>query len=162
IYQEAAEEELNNGNRAQAVQLLEEALKFRPGDHDLFTRLLSLLARGKNLKGIYDLCDTMVSHSKKVRAAAPGINACEQIIHELPRHTAIRKKLVNLYVDFGMTAEASAEMQLLAKLYVDRGQVEKAQEIVEKLRRIGGASPDLKALERHLGASQSKKRASKR
>jgi tetratricopeptide (TPR) repeat protein/outer membrane protein assembly factor BamB len=163
IYREAAEQELSGGNSAQAIQLLEEALRFRPGDRDLFTRLLFLLVREKKLKEIYELCDTMVNYSKKLRAVEPGVEACKQIMHELPKHTAIRKKLVNLYLDFGMTAEASAEMQVVAKLFVDRGEMEKAQEIVEKIRRIGGVSPDLKVLERRLSsAPRSKKSLSRR
>jgi tetratricopeptide (TPR) repeat protein/outer membrane protein assembly factor BamB len=138
IYRDAAEEEIAAGNLAQAIQFLQSALRIRPGDREVFGRLFAILVREKKLKELSDLADGMTTYARKTRCADVAINACQLIVRELPRNAAFRKKLINLYLDFDMRAEATEEMVTLARQYMERGQAVKAQDMMEKIRRTGG------------------------
>jgi tetratricopeptide (TPR) repeat protein/outer membrane protein assembly factor BamB len=153
IYREASQEELANGNVAQAIQLLEGALRIRPGDHEIFTQLLALLIKEKKLKELSDLCDGIIAYARKTRCAEIAIKACQQVIRELPRNAAFRKKLINLYLDFDMNEEAVAEMEGCIEQYLSRGQVAKAEELVEKMRRSGVPSSHTRSLRKHVDAT---------
>ena len=65
IYREAAEDELANRNTAQAIHLLEEALKMRPGDQEILGSLLKLLVGQKKLKEISRLCIRLIMSSPR-------------------------------------------------------------------------------------------------
>jgi tetratricopeptide (TPR) repeat protein len=153
IYREASQEELAAGNTAQAIQLLEGALRIRPGDQEIFTQLLGLLIKENKIKEISDLTDGIIAYARKTRCAEVAIKACRQVIRELPRNTAFRKKLINLYLDFEMTEEAVGEMQRCIEQYLERGQVAKAQELIEKMRRSGVPASRVRSLLRGVDGS---------
>lgn len=162
IYREAAEDELANRNTAQAVHLLEEALKMRPEDQEILAGLLELLVPERNLREISKISDWIIAHSRKVEKPELAINVCRQIIHRLPTNAAFRKKLVNLYVDSGRKAEACTAMEQLARMYLSRGQAVKAQELLEKLRRMGCGSQGATSLKQQIVASRPRPRKPRR
>ncbi|MBI4601511.1 MAG: hypothetical protein HY721_06060, partial [Planctomycetes bacterium] len=161
IYSKAAEEEIAAGNTAQAVAFLQGALKLRPEDPDVFARLLQLLVREQKLQDLAGVCDFVAAHARRTGNPEAAIQAYRGVLQELPRSAAFRKKLINLYLDFGLNAEATQEMQALASDYVERGQAGKAQELVEKMRKVGTGGREARQLERRVTASlaQDRRRA---
>jgi tetratricopeptide (TPR) repeat protein len=137
IYREAAEEEIANGNMDQAAQLLESAIRLQPADREVFRRILKLHVSQHKLKELSDLCDWIIAYARKTRTPEIGIQTCMEIMREVPRNSAFRKKLINLYLDFDMKAEATSVMEDLARHYFEKGHVEKAQDLIEKIRRTG-------------------------
>ena len=113
---------------------------------------MHLLLKEKKLEELSDLCDWICALARKTRVPDTALHACLEILHELPQNAAFRKKLINLYLDFRMAAEASGEMQTLARQYLERGQKAKAQELIEKIRRVGAAGNEARQLERQVTA----------
>ena len=73
-----------------------------------------------------------------MRASRPSLRSVERAFDSSERFLACsRKKLINLYLDFDMNEEAVAEMEGCIEQYLSRGQVAKAEELVEKMRRSG-------------------------
>ena len=137
IYREAADEEVANGNVEQAANLLESAIRLQPGDREVFRRVLTLLVSKNKLKELSDLCDWIIAYARKTRTPEIGIQTCMEIMRAVPRNSAFRKKLINLYLDFDMKAEATSVMEDLARHYFEKGHVAKAQDLIEKIRRTG-------------------------
>ena len=155
IYREAAEEELSSGDIAQAVQFLESALKMRPDDQEVFAQLVDLLIREERLPEVSNVCDWMTAYSRKTRSAEVGINACKFIIGKLPGNIAFRKKLINLYLDFQLMAEACSEMQSLVLYHIEKSERDKAAELIDKMRRMGMQGEDTSQLERQIEQMES-------
>ncbi len=154
IYSQAASEEILNGNTAQAIQFLLGALRIRPTDRDIFTQALPLLVKERRLEELSEVCDLISAQARKTRSAEVALEACKDILKELPGNAAFRKKLINIYLDFGRTTEASAELQTLARQYLERGQTAKAQELIEKVRRLGVSGAEVRQIERLFSAAQ--------
>jgi len=162
IYREAASEELGNGNAAHAIQLLEGALRIRPDDREIFGQTMQLLIREKQLDQLTNLCDKITERAKERRTPEVAIHAWSEVTRELPRNTVFRKKLINLYLDFNLPGDASSEMEMLAKQYIERGQNDKALELLDKLRRMGTGGGETKLLRQRMeGKSKDKRKKPK-
>ncbi|HVR75266.1 MAG TPA: PQQ-binding-like beta-propeller repeat protein [Planctomycetota bacterium] len=159
IYREAAAEELEKGNIDQAIQFFQDALLVRPEAQEIFSDIVLLLIKERKLTDLAALCDRLVIAGKKMENREMAIHACRHIILQLPRNAAFRKKIINLYVDFGMIPEASMEMQVLARQYLERGQMPKAREMLEKMRRVGAGLKETRDLELQMTGPQMRKRS---
>lgn len=159
IYREAAAEELEKGNVDQAIQFFQDALLVRPEAQEIFSDLVLVLIRERKLTDLAALCDRMVLAGKKMENREMAIHACRHVILQLPRNAAFRKKIINLYVDFDMIPEASTEMQALARQYIERGQMPKAREMLEKMRRVGAGLKETRDLELQMTGPQTRKRS---
>jgi tetratricopeptide (TPR) repeat protein len=153
IYSAAADQEIANGNKQQAMQFLEGALRMRPEDSEVFSKLLSLLLEGKKLQEVAAICDFLSAQARQARRAEIAAHALREVLRHLPANAAFRKKLINVYLDLGMAAEAAAELQVLAHQYLERGQAAKAQELIEKIRRLGTSPSDTQQLARKTTAA---------
>jgi tetratricopeptide (TPR) repeat protein len=159
IYMQAAVQERDRGNTAQALQLLMSALWLRPTDKDILVKALPMLAAERKVKEIQDLCDRICLHARQTRSPDGAVQALTTIVNAFPKSAAFRKKLVNVLLDFGKNAEASAELQVLAKQCLEHGQADKAQELMEKARRVGSARLLARDLERRVTQRTSKTRS---
>jgi outer membrane protein assembly factor BamB/tetratricopeptide (TPR) repeat protein len=157
IYREAASQELGKGNVEHAVQLLEGALRIRPDDREMFVQTMQLLIQEKRLDQLADLCHNITARAKETRTPEVAIHAWRDVSRELPRNTLFRKKLINLYLDFNLPAEAGSEMEILAKQYIERGQDDKARELLDKMRRMGTAGNETKILRRQMAGKNKRK-----
>ncbi|MEM7235902.1 MAG: hypothetical protein AAF517_27285, partial [Planctomycetota bacterium] len=119
IYQDAAEQELANGDLSQAITLLENALTTRPDDQVVFQRLTDLLTRHKHLDQLSELLDRVIAHGKRLGDCELGVAACRQVLANVPRSATFQKKLINIYLDFQEVDQAAEEMANLARTVVE-------------------------------------------
>ncbi|MBN1441725.1 MAG: PQQ-binding-like beta-propeller repeat protein [Planctomycetes bacterium] len=150
IYQHSAEQELDKGNVKDAIKLLESALQTRPDDPAVFQRLVEILLQNRNQRDLVDLCDRVIAAGKKQGNPQIGVDACRQILSNLPDNPLFQKKLVNIYLDFGQIEDAAAEMAVLAMIYQQKGQKERALDLADKIRRLRGEYPEVARIHRSL------------
>jgi tetratricopeptide (TPR) repeat protein len=138
IYADAAEQEIERGNKRLAVNLLQSALKVRPLDIDSFRRLADVLVDQRRFKELAAQCGEAVTLSHQTRNPDFAVAACLHAVQSVPREPAFRKRLINTYLEFGLQDKALAEMDALARLYTRRGEGDKAADVLERARRLNG------------------------
>ncbi len=144
IYQECAEVEIEAGKREQALALLRAAVKMRPDIPGLFERLLALHLAAKEIQAVSELCDGVVARSRAKGDPAAALQLLRAVIERIPDESLFRKKLINIYLDFGKPHEAEAELEELARREIARGQPERAQPILEKILKINPERDDIR------------------
>ncbi len=156
IHQQAADEALAAGNRAEAIRLLKTALEVHPEQKEIFDRLLALHLEKNETRALADLCDLAAGRSRSLRDIGPALEVLQTVLDRYPREKLFRKKLINLYIDFDKPSEAVGHLEELARAEMKEGQRERAQEIYEKILRIDPRRADirrrLKKYERHQAA----------
>ncbi|MGH9362401.1 MAG: tetratricopeptide repeat protein, partial [Thermoanaerobaculia bacterium] len=141
-YVDAAEEAVREGKRDVAFTLLNAAAKIRPDMLEITERILSLSIEALDLRRVADLCGAVAERSRSVRDITPALKVLRTVVEKFPRERSYRKKLVNIFLDFGMNEEAVAELEELAELEGQDGKSERVQEIWEKIVRIDPGRDD--------------------
>jgi tetratricopeptide (TPR) repeat protein/outer membrane protein assembly factor BamB len=144
IYQEAAEMALKENKRDVALTLLGAAHKTRPDAVEVSEKLLSLHVEDRDVQAVAEICDAAVARSLSERDLAPALRILGTAVEKFPQESLFRKKLVNVYLDFGMNEEAVAELEELARRELKLGATTRAQEILEKILRIDPSRDDLR------------------
>ena len=136
IYSHAAQADLVAGNIKSAQRYLESALKIQPSNLAVFKQLAELYSCGKRYKELADAVDLVRAHATRCRQVEPARLACQAAIELAPTKATFRKKLINIFLDFGCNSEAAAAMSELAGLYRDAGETESALALEEKVDRL--------------------------
>ncbi|MCZ6792085.1 MAG: tetratricopeptide repeat protein, partial [Planctomycetota bacterium] len=150
IYQDAAEDEIEDGAADNAIQLLEKALYTRPEDTHVFQSLSAILVERGMLRDLTNLCDRVVAHARKTGNLRAGVGACRQILTLIPDSPLFQKKLVNIYLDSDQVEQAAREMAVLARIFMDRGQTERSLDMAEKVKRLRNKSPEIGQIHKNL------------
>ena len=143
-YTEHAEEETAERKYAEAADLYAKALQMAPDNADLFTSLLTLYLDQNKVTAVANLCDQAIAVSRDSGNPEFATAVIRQVLSRLEHEAVFQKKLINVYLDFGMNTEAANEMEVLARQYIDRQQMENAADVVEKLLRIDPGRKELR------------------
>ncbi len=151
IYRENAEEARAEGKINDAAALYNKALQLYPDNRELFHALLDLYISKGMLNDVADLCDRAANVSRDSGNAEFAVEILRHVCSRCEGEAIFQKKLINLYLDFGMRPEAADEMEKLARHYLDGGQTTQGLDLIDKVLRLDPGRRHLRRLAKSMG-----------
>lgn len=131
VYIDFSQEAFLRGNAEAGRRLLEEALRYRPRDMDLYFAIIGSYANFDD--ALQHSIPRLVRFMMRVGQSDLPLVLFEHLTNQHPSHDAVRRRYVNLLLDRDMIPEAVRELTHLAGSLLDRGATVEASQIYEKI-----------------------------
>ncbi|MGE3163600.1 MAG: tetratricopeptide repeat protein [Planctomycetota bacterium] len=147
VYADFSQEALLRGNVEAGRRLLEEALRYRPRDLDLYFAIIGSYPHFE--EALQHAVPRLVRFMMRAGENDLPLVLFERLATQYPQCEAVRRRFVNLLLDRDMIPRAVQELTLLAGSLLDRGATAEAAQIYEKIAALAPAgSVDLETIRR--------------